>query len=174
MSFLRNTRLEPEWAVVLLAALVYSGDIVLAIPGKKFDANNLDILIATPINELVYFKHIERPKEWNIPALKALFELLDLTPGMAQLVTQGEDGPVQELQKTIGLTVEKLILAQQYLQNKLSFWNQTLLTEQEQAEYQAKLTAFKTFLESLQAYSSSGKLKNFRYDLSVYHLNFSG
>src|SRR5207248_4925138 len=35
-------RLEPEWAVVLLAALVYSGDIVLAIPGKKFDANNLD------------------------------------------------------------------------------------------------------------------------------------
>ena len=31
-------RLEPEWTVVLLAALVYSGDIVLAIVGKKFDA----------------------------------------------------------------------------------------------------------------------------------------
>src|SRR5207248_9803595 len=62
-------RLEPEWAVVLLAALVYSGDIVLAIPGKKFDANNLDTLVATPINELVNFKHIEQPKEWNLPAL---------------------------------------------------------------------------------------------------------
>ena len=162
-------RLEPEWAVVLLAALVYSGDIVLAIPGKKFDANSLDMLIATPIHDLVYFKHIEQPKEWNLPALKALFELVDLTPGKAQLVTQGEvegKAPVQELQKTIGLTVEKLILAQQYLQSKFPFWNQSLLTEQEQAEYQAKLIAFKTFLESLQVYSSAGKLKNFRYDLS--------
>jgi hypothetical protein len=28
-------RLEPEWGVVILAALVYSGDIVLAIPGKR-------------------------------------------------------------------------------------------------------------------------------------------
>lgn len=159
-------RLEPEWAVVLLAALVYSGDIVLAIPGKKFDANSLDTLVATPINELVNFKHIEQPKEWNLPALKALFELLDLTPGMAQLVTQGEEESVQQLQKSIGMTVEKLVLAQQYLQNKFPFWNHTLLTEQEQAEYQVKLNAFKTFLESLQAYSSSGKLKNFRYDLS--------
>ena len=160
-------RLEPEWAVVLLAALVYSGDIVLAIPGKKFDANNLDMLVATPINELVYFKHIEQPKEWNLPALKALFELLDLTPGMAQLVTRGEEkeGPVQQLQKTIGLTVEKVVLAQQYLQSKFLFWNHALLTEQEQSEYQAKLNALKTFLESLQAYSSPGKLKNFRYDL---------
>jgi len=159
-------RLEPDWAVVLLATLVYSGDVVLAIPGKKFDANNLEMLVATPINELVYFKYIEQPKEWNIPALKALFELLDLTPGMAQLVTQGEDGPVQQLQKTIGQTVEKLVLAQQYLQSKFPFWNHTLLTEQEQADYQAKLKAFKTFLESLQAYSSSGKLKNLRYDLT--------
>jgi len=72
-------------------------------------------------NELVYFKHIEQPGEWNLLALKALFELLDLTPGMAQLVTQGEDEPVQQLQKTIGLTVAKLVLAQQYLQSKSPF-----------------------------------------------------
>ena len=159
-------RLEPEWAVVLLAALVYSGDIVLAIPGKKFDANSLDMLVATPIHELVYFKHIEQPKEWNLPALKALFELLNLTPGMAQQVTQGEDGPVNQLQTAIGQTVEKLVLAQQYLQSKIPFWNHMLITEQEQAEYQAKLNALKAFLESLQAYSSHGRLKNLRYDLA--------
>ena len=35
-------RLEPEWAVVVLATLVYSGDVVLAIPGKKFDATGLE------------------------------------------------------------------------------------------------------------------------------------
>src|SRR5260221_1184963 len=85
---------------------------------------------------------------------------------MAQLVTQGEDGPVQQLQKTIGQTVEKLVLAQQYLQSKFPFWNHTLLTEQEQDEYQAKLNAFKTFLESLQVYTFPGKLKNLRYNIA--------
>lgn len=28
-------RLESEWVIVVLAALVYSGDLVLAIPGKS-------------------------------------------------------------------------------------------------------------------------------------------
>jgi Family of unknown function (DUF6079) len=69
-------RLEPEWLAVLLAALVHSGDLVLALPGRKFDAANVGQLAATPLDELVEFKHIERPKDWNIPALKALFELL--------------------------------------------------------------------------------------------------
>jgi len=48
------------------------------------------------VDELINFKHIEQPKEWNLPAL-ALFELLGLTPGMTQLVTQGKDEPIQEL-----------------------------------------------------------------------------
>ena len=88
-------RLEPEWVAVILAALVYSGDIVLAIPGKKFDATELPQLAATSMDELIRFKHLEQPKEWNLPAIRVLFELLGLPPGMAQLVAQGNDEPVQ-------------------------------------------------------------------------------
>ena len=77
--------------VVVLASLVYSGDLVLAIPGRKFDATDVAALPATPLTDLVGLKHIERPKSWNIPALTALFELLELTPGMAQLVAQGKE-----------------------------------------------------------------------------------
>jgi len=44
------------------------------------------------VDELVRFKHLKQPKEWSLPALKALFELLGMTPGMTQLVTQGK-GP---------------------------------------------------------------------------------
>ncbi len=155
-------RLELEWVVVLAAALVYNGDVVLAIPGKKFDANSLDSLVTTPLEELVNFKHIEQPKEWNLQALRALFELLGLTPGMAQLVTQGKDEPIQELQKAVNQTVEKLVLTRQKLQG-LTFWGRSLLSEQQQTEYRDRLDRTKTFLESLQAYSSPGKLKNFRY-----------
>ncbi|GAA6620820.1 hypothetical protein NUACC26_066380 [Scytonema sp. NUACC26] len=55
-------RLEPEWVVVLAAALVYNGDSALAIPGKKFDANSLDSLVTTSVEELVNFKHISNQK----------------------------------------------------------------------------------------------------------------
>jgi len=160
----QTLRLEPEWAVVLLAALVYSGDLVLAVPGKKFDATGLPQLAGTPISELIQFKHIERPKDWNLPALKALFELLGLTPGLAQMVTQGQDGPVQQLQDSINKAVEKLVLAQQALHSGLIFWGRNLLSEDEAKKLRTSLENTKAFLESLQAYSTPGKLKNLRYD----------
>jgi len=167
-------RLEPEWAVVVLAALVYSGEVVLSIPGKKFDATGVPQLAGTGVDELAQFKHIERPKDWNLPALKALFELLGLTPGMAQLVTQGKDEPVQELQKAIAATVDKLVLVQQSLHNGLSFWGRGLLVEEEVKRVRARLDETKTFLESLQAYTTTGKLKNFRYDASEVKVHQSG
>ena len=157
-------RLEPEWVAVVLAVLVYSGDLVLAIPGKKFDATGLLQLAGTGVDELTQFKHIERPKDWNLPALKALFELLGLTPGMAQLVTQGKEEPVQQIQKAISESVEKLVVLQQSLQNGLLFWGRNLLAEEEAQKLRTRLDETKSFLESLQAYSSPGKLKNFRYD----------
>jgi len=157
-------RLEPEWVVVVLAALVYSGDLILAVPGKKFDATGLPQLAGTSVDELTQFKHIEQPKDWNLPALKALFELLDLAPGLAQEVTQGKDGPVQQLQKAISQVVEKLVLRQQNLQSGLLFWGQRLFSDPELATRNSQLEKTKSFLESLQAYSTPGKLKNFRYN----------
>ena len=158
-------RLEPEWAAVILAALVYAGDLVLAIPGKKFDATSLPQLAAISVDELAQFRHIELPGDWNLPALRALFELLGLTPGMAQMVAQGDkDGKiVGELQTAIAGQVEKLVLVQQSLRNGLSFWGRDLLSQEEAQMHRARLNETKEFLESLQAYTSSGRLKNFRY-----------
>ena len=157
-------RLEPEWVAVILATLVYSGDLVLAIPGKKFDALSVSQLTGANVDELAQFKHIERPKDWNLPALRALFELLGLTPGMAQLVTQGKEESVQQLQQATAESVEKLVLMQQSLQSGLSFWSRNLLSEDEVQKYRSQLDETKTFLESLQPYTSPGRLKNFRYN----------
>ncbi len=85
---------------------------------------------------------------------------------MAQLITQGKEEPVQQLQKAIMEAVERLVLAQQNLQNGLFFWGRSLLTEEEAQKTRIVLDRTKTFLESLQAYNSPGKLKNFRYDSS--------
>jgi len=157
-------RLEPIWTTVALAALVYNGDGVLAIPGAKFDATNLPGLAATPVADLQNFKHLERPKDWNIPSLKALFELTDLPPGMAMQVTQGDAVPVQQLHKVINERVEKLVRANQQLASGIPFWGQNLFTEPETEKLSALLAKAKEFLESLQAYNTPGKLKNFKYD----------
>ncbi len=160
----QSLRLEPEWAVVVLAALVHKGLLVLAVPGDKFDAMKLPQLAATSLDTLIQFKHIEKPKGWNIKALEALFELLGLTPGMAQLVTQGKDEPVQELQAKVTKYVEEIVLTQQALKDGLHFWGQRLYSDSGLATRKSQLETTKSFLESLQAYTTTGKLKNFRYD----------
>ena len=156
-------RLEPEWVVVVLAALVYAGDLVLAIPGKKFDATSLPQLAGISVDELAQFRHLEQPGDWNLPALRSLFELLGLTPGMAQMVAQGQDEPVKQLQTAVAERVEKLVLLQQSLHDGLRFWGRDLLSEEETKKHRARLDETKIFLESLQAYTSPGRLKNFRY-----------
>jgi hypothetical protein len=161
-----NFRLEPEWVLVLLFTLVYSGDLVLAIPGKKFDATELSLLSSYNFKELLQFKHIERPKDWNIPALKALYQLFDLPPGYVTEVTQGNNVPVQQLQKKVAERVEKLVLLKQKLQKGISFWGRLVLSTAEEKGLVAQLDRARSFLESLQPYSSTGKLKNLEYNLN--------
>jgi hypothetical protein len=125
----------------------------------------LSALSAMPLDELVTFKHIERPKEWNIPALKALFELMGLAPGLASKVTLGDEDAVTQLQQGIIQSVEKLVLIQQDLHDRFSVWGRNILSEEENEDLRSEFERTKGFLESLQAYSSPGKLKNFRYNV---------
>jgi hypothetical protein len=158
-------RLEPEWLVVLLAALVHSGDLVLAVPGRKLDATNIAQLTATPLDELINFKHIERPKDWNLPALKALFELLSQPPGLAQALTQGGEqagGAVKTLAGESKKLTERIVHAQQVLQGGLKLWARNLLSPEDSDALRVRMDVTKQFLESLQAYTSAGQLKNFR------------
>ena len=118
------------------------------------------------MDELTRFKHLEQPKEWNLPAIKALFELLGMTPGMAQLVTQGKDEPVQNMQQAVSMIVKRIVMTQQALREGLSFWGVDLLATTDLASQVSGLDGAKVLLESLQGYSTTGKLKNFRYSVS--------
>ena len=166
-------RLEPEWAIVLLASMIYSGDAVLSIPGAKFDATSMSSLATTDISDLMRFKHIERPKEWNLPVIKALFELMELTPGLAVYVTQGKSDPVVELNKEILKRIESLVMARHQLQNGIPFWGQNLFSEQEIEQISEDLENTKVFLEGLQAFNTPGKLKNIKYEVKdiLFHKN---
>lgn len=158
-----SSRLEPEWVIVVIAALVYTGEIVLSIPGKKFDATALPQLAAAKLEDLTRFKHLEQPKDWNIPALKTLFEMMGLPAGMAQMVTKGKVEPIQQLQQSVGKIVKRIVMSQQFIREGVMFWGVDILNITGAKDRSDALNNAKAFFESLQAYSSPGKLKNFKY-----------
>jgi hypothetical protein len=155
-------RLEPDLLVVVLASLVYSGDIVLAITGDKIDAGKLSLLAERSLDDLIHFKHIEPPKAINVAVLRSLFELLGLPSGLAQMATQGKEEPVKELLDAVAKKVQRVLTVGTDLSSRLSFWGQSLLREDELRDRQQRLEALKGFLESLTPYNTVGKLKNLR------------
>jgi hypothetical protein len=63
VEFESDYKLEPELLVVILLALVHSGDITLNLVGKKkIDAATLTEAGKTSVDEFVKFRHVERPK----------------------------------------------------------------------------------------------------------------
>ena len=156
-------RLEPDLLVVVLGALVYSGDIVLSITGDKLDSGKLALLSERSLEELKQFKHIESPKEINLAVLRALFELFDLPSGLAQKASQGDTEPVVKLQEKVSTLVPRVLKAGSDIQQgKLGFWGQNLLREEESKHWHARLDSLKKFTESLSPYNTVGKLKNLR------------
>ncbi|KYK31514.1 MAG: ATP-binding protein [Theionarchaea archaeon] len=158
----KRFRLEPEFVVVVLAALVYNGDIIISYPGKKVDASNLDELTKMTVSDLIGFKHVERPKELPLSALVELFNLLDLRPGLIKN-PETRDDAAKALCKKTGEILETVVKTQQVLQGNLNVWNVELLSDKEKERIQTQLSQLKQFLESLQIYNTPGKLKNFKY-----------
>jgi len=155
-------RLETDLLVAVLGSLVYSGDIVLAIAGDKIDSGKIGLLADRPLEELKQFKHVEAPKEINVAVLRSLFEMLELPPGLAQQATQGSDEPVKALQEEVSKLTKRVLAASTDMANRLSFWGQPLLRDEEIRDWRSKLDELKAFSESLSPYNTVGKLKNLR------------
>ena len=155
-------RLEPDLLVTVLGGLIYSGDIVLAITGDKIDSGKLTLLAERSLEDLKQFKHVEAPREINVAVLRSLFELLGLSPGLAQLATQGSEEPVKQLLDAVSELVGRVLTAGTDLEGKLTFWGKPLLTEDETSDWRRRLEALKTFTEGLGPYNTVGKLKNLR------------
>jgi len=158
----RRFGLEPEWVAVVLLGLVYTGEITLALPGRKIDAGNLEETIKIGIADLANWKFIGRPKGLPLAALTELFQLLELPTGLIKDASQ-HDPAVEQLQKRVASELDRLVLARQKAQGGLPVWEANLLEGQAKADLLRRLDEHKSFLESLQTYNTPGKLRNFRY-----------
>jgi hypothetical protein len=165
-------RLEPEFLVVVVAALVHSGDVVLSLAGKKLDAASIDQFAKLNIGEAREFKHVERPKDMPLGSLQELCELLDIPKGLI-VNPATRDEAVAKIQQRVGELLGKVVTAQARV-GELVFWGKPVLSEQEQTEWRNRLGGLKTFLESLQPFNTAGKLKNFPHDPATVKSQKSG
>jgi hypothetical protein len=155
-------RIEPEFLSVTLAALVHSGDIVLSLAGKKVDAAAIDQFAKVGISEVTEFKHIDRPRDLPLGPLQDLCDLLDVPKGLIVNPANRDDG-VAKIQQRAGELLGNVVAAQARIPD-LVFWGRPILSDQEQRDWKDRLGNLKGFLESLQPFNTSGKLKNFSHD----------
>jgi len=155
-------RVEPEFLGVVLAALVHSGDIVLSLAGKKVDAAGIDQFAKVGIAEVTEFKHIDRPRDLPLGPLQDLCDLLDVPKGLIVNPANRDDG-VAKIQQRAGELLGKVVATQARVP-ELVFWGRPILSDQEQKDWKDRLGSLKGFLESLQPFNTSGKLKNFPHD----------
>ncbi|NLY91310.1 MAG: ATP-binding protein, partial [Firmicutes bacterium] len=156
--------MEPELLVVLLAALVYNGDIVITINGNSYDAMKFDQLIKLPINELKAFSHIKRPSGLPLPELRVLFDFLGIAPGLLQ--ERALEEGVRELNRKTNHLLSQTLSVLQIVRSQIPTWEEPLLTENEKDTYERILLKFQEFLEKILIFNTPAKLHNFRYSIA--------
>jgi hypothetical protein len=153
-------QLEPELLLIVLASLVQTGNITVSLAGRKLDAASLSEATKIPLDQLLEFKHVEKPKGLPLAELVALFELLGLAEGLIRNENT-HDEAVKLLRVRANELIEKVITVAQYHQTGLSCWGSELIPAEDREHQRQKLDDLKAFLEALQAFNTPGKLKNF-------------
>jgi len=179
-------RLEPEWVVVVLLALVYNGDVVLNLGGKtELDASTIERAATMALADLTDFRFYKQPRTLPLNLWTLVFEGLGLSPGQVRDENTRERA-VQELQRVVGDELERTATLQGRLQQGVQLWNTALFTDRftleveagtvvgtdlpavslSQTELLPALRGYKQFLEELSRFNTVGKLRNLRLTVS--------
>jgi hypothetical protein len=154
-------RLEKGFVSLLLVALISSGDIILKLRDKKYDASNLKDLISERPETIADFDLIDRPKDWNPAFLKAFVKLFDLPEGNASLIQQGQDSVIADIQSK-NAEIIKILAEEEYaFRDGIVFWGEPVESQKipttNLSQYIADL---KNDFEKLKIFNTTGKLKN--------------
>ena len=179
-------QLEPEWAVVVLLALVYNGDIVLNLGGRtELDASTIERAAMMAIADLTDFRFYKRPRTLPLNLWTMIFEGLGLSPGLVRDENTRAQA-VRDLQRIVGAELERTATLQGRLQQGVRLWNAPLFTDRFTVEVEAgtviatdlpevtlavtellpSLRGYKQFLETLSRFNTVGKLRNLRLTIS--------
>lgn len=160
----KRFKLDNIWITLILSCLVYSGDIILAIPGKKYDATMMKELATENSGSLQSFNHFEKPKDIPINLLKKLFAFLDIPHGTIVNSQKREEAITMMILETQKF-IERTIKARQQLLGDLSIWGKNIFETFKIENYKEKLNDLKEFLDRIGHYNTVAKLKNINFTI---------
>lgn len=176
-------KLEPEWVVVTLLALVYNGDIVLNVDGREnLDAGSIERAATLSMEALTDFRHYKRPRTLPLNIWTMIFDGLGLQAGLIRNENTREQAVRNELNPVVNHELERTAQLQGRLQQGVRLWNASLLTDRYTIEVESgavmgsdrpgvtlssldllpDLRGYKQFLEILSRFNTVGKLRNLR------------
>lgn len=160
----REFRVSYALMPVVLLALVYTGNAVIAINGgKTLTASDLESVPKLNATDIADFKYISKPKDLQLSELIHMFEVLDLPTGLIVNPANREAGLAQLLAKTKSV-VETAVKAGSRLNGDFTLWGEPLLPAGVIAEYQKSgkhiLDVFSNFPSR---FNTVPKLTNFAY-----------
>jgi predicted ATPase len=156
----KEYKLEPELLSVILATLVYTGDIVINIDGETYDSMKFNLLVGLKAEGIAQFSNIKKPSDLPLSELRALFDLFSIGHGLLQ--PDSLINGVQTLQKKVLQVLTQVVELQHELKDKIQTWELPLLSDEDLNDYQAKLRSLHQFLQGLQVFDTPAKLKNFK------------
>ncbi len=157
--------IEPEFLIVVLAALVGSGDVVLHVADERIDAGRLERLVRLGVARVCEFAWVERPRDVLLGPLEALCELLGVPRGLVVDAGMRAEAVVQ-IQRRVRELLGEVVTAQARMA-ELVVWGRPLLAESVQQDWRVRLGGLKAFLESLQPFDAADKLKDLPHDAAA-------
>lgn len=156
----KEFQLEPELLSVILAVLVYTGDVVVTINGESYDSMKFSQLIGLKAEGIAEFSHIKKPSDLPLAEMRALFDLFHMSHGLLQPDSQPVG--VQTLQTKVQELLAKVVKLQHDLKDKIPTWELPLLSDEDLKKHQNSLQTINHFLQGLQVFDTPAKLKNFK------------
>lgn len=173
-------KLDPEWVVVTLLALVYDGQMTLNLGGNEtLDAGNIERAAVKAMADLTDFRFYRRPKTLPLPVWTQIFDAFGLQSSLLRDETKRDDA-VRALQQHVQSELGRIVEWQSRVAGGLTLWNTSLFTDRlafnvqdgivqgverpnvmlSQTELLPYLRTTKEFLEQLSRYDKAGKLRN--------------
>jgi len=157
-EFESEFHLENDWILIILCSMVYTGDLIIGYSGKKISAENISEINNMSYDDLLQFRHVQRPRGIPVDRLKELSTLLELPPGL--FAGQNLDRGVESLQNKITENLKSVLDLNEQISSGIRFWDVEVYDLQEQQNLKNTLDDFKQFLDSLQKFDTSAKIKN--------------
>lgn len=164
----REFHLEPPLLMVILAALIWNGDLVVTIGKEKYGPSRLGEFARLPEDQWTRFSHVEKPKGVSRSSVRALFEFFEMPLAYVDDDSKWDD-IMPALQGKVADAVTAVVGYDTLGRQTMQFFGQPLLAPEERDQWLDRIARVKTFLESVQNYNTAGKLRTFSQEADAIH-----